>query len=98
MPVSDSGYVSPAWLPGGNLQTIVPAELFPRPKVQYRREIWATPDDDVIAVDWCETNKLSSDSPVMVHFHGLEGSSKSHYAEALMAFCAENGIRGLVIH
>ena len=39
-------------------------------KVQYRREIWATPDDDVIAVDWCETNKLSSDSPVMVHFHG----------------------------
>lgn len=98
MPVSDSGYVSPAWLPGGNLQTIVPAELFPRPKVQYRREIWATPDDDIIAVDWCETNKLSSDSPVMVHFHGLEGSSKSHYAEALMAFCAENGIRGLVIH
>ena len=37
-------------------------------------------------------------APVLVHFHGLEGGSDSHYAEALMAKCAELGWRGLVAH
>lgn len=34
----------------------------------------------------------------MVHFHGLEGSSESHYAQALMRKCADEGWRGLVVH
>ena len=34
----------------------------------------------------------------MVHIHGLEGSSNSHYARALMARCGQGGVRGVVIH
>ena len=52
MSLAASDYRAPWWLPGGHLQTIVPAELFPKAKVIYRREIWNTPDDDIIAVDW----------------------------------------------
>ena len=51
MSLAASEYRAPWWLPGGHLQTIVPAELFPKAKVIYRREIWNTPDDDIIAVD-----------------------------------------------
>ena len=34
----------------------------------------------------------------MVLFHGLEGSSRSHYALALMAEVARRGWRGVVVH
>lgn len=98
MPVNHSDYSAPFWIPGGNLQTIVPAELMRPEKVAYRREIWNTPDGDIIAVDWSTPEPLDPKAPVMVHFHGLEGSSESHYALELMAKCAENNIRGIVIH
>jgi uncharacterized protein len=45
---------APRWLPGGNLQTIWPARLSPRPSgapPAYRRERWACPDGDFIDVD-----------------------------------------------
>lgn len=98
MSLLKSDYRAPLWAPGGNLQTILPAEISIRPKVQYRREIWDTPDGDVVAVDWSTPEPQSSKAPVMVHFHGLEGSSRSHYAEALMARCSSSGVRGAVIH
>jgi len=36
--------------------------------------------------------------PLVVLFHGLEGSSRSHYARALMAALGERGMRGVVVH
>ena len=33
MSLAASEYRAPWWLPGGHLQTIVPAELFPKAKV-----------------------------------------------------------------
>ena len=45
-------YRAPAWLPGGNLQTLYPALLAPRPAVRYRRQRWDTPDGDFIDLDW----------------------------------------------
>ena len=36
--------------------------------------------------------------PLVVLFHGLEGSSRSHYALALMAALGERGMRGVVVH
>lgn len=98
MSLAASDYRAPWWLPGGHLQTIVPAELFPKAKVIYRREIWNTPDDDIIAVDWSTPEPIDPKAPIMVHIHGLEGSSNSHYARALMARCGQEGVRGVVIH
>jgi len=91
-------YVAPAWLPGGHLQTIFPAVLVVRPRVDYRRERWTTPDDDFIDVDFVRPEPVEASAPVMVVFHGLEGSSGSHYARALMHACAGRGWRGLVAH
>jgi hypothetical protein len=37
-------------------------------------------------------------APLVVLFHGLEGSSRSHYAKALMAAVRDAGWRGVVVH
>ena len=77
-------YQAPWWLPGGNLQSIWPA-LYARrtrgPVPGYRRERWTTPDGDFVDLDFLD-NDVSSRRPLIVLFHGLEGSSRSHYSEA----------------
>lgn len=88
-------YAAPAWLPGGHLQTIFPATCISKPTVAYRRERWQTPDGDFIDVDFVDGK---SDRPFIVLFHGLEGSSNSHYARALMAHVAALGWSGAVPH
>jgi len=74
---------APRWLPGGHLQTIWPA-LFsspgPRQSPAYRRERWDTPDGDFIDVDFVDA--ADAGAALLVLFHGLEGSSASHYARA----------------
>lgn len=89
---------APAWLPGGHAQTIAAATIARRPAVAYRREIWDTPDGDRIAADFALPEPRSASAPVLVLFHGLEGSSDSHYARALMDAATARGWRALVVH
>ena len=88
-------YAAPRWLPGGHLQTIYPAIWMRKPQVTYRRERWDTPDGDFIDVDFVDGQP---GQPLLVLFHGLEGSSDSHYARALMAHVAACGWSGAVPH
>ena len=94
-------YVAPVWLPGGNLQTIWPA-LYARrvlgPHPQYRRERWTTPDADFIDVDFLIQEPTGRDKTLLVLFHGLEGSSRSHYSEAFADFAQERGLAFAVPH
>jgi predicted alpha/beta-fold hydrolase len=89
-------YRAPLWLPGGHAQTIYPA-FVPRPKVDYRRQRVDTPDGDFVDFDWL-ASEARADAPLVVLFHGLEGSSASHYALALMAHLVSLGWRGVVPH
>ncbi len=96
-------YEAPRWLAGGHLQTIWPAVyLRHRPlgtPLALRRERWDTPDGDFIDVDWLAELPLAADSshagtperPLLVMFHGLEGSSTSHYARAFARDAAQRG-------
>jgi predicted alpha/beta-fold hydrolase len=88
-------YRAPRWLPGGHLQTIYPATCLARPQVAYRRTRWPTPDGDFIDVDLLDGE---ADKPLLVLFHGLEGSSSSHYAASLMALARTLGWSGAVPH
>ena len=98
-------YRAPLWLPGGNAQTIWPA-LFARrtrgPRPVYRRERWPTPDGDFVDVDFLRSDETvlpaGAPSPLLVLFHGLEGSSRSHYAEAFADVAHERGWRFAVPH
>ncbi|MCI5850209.1 MAG: alpha/beta hydrolase [Sutterellaceae bacterium] len=98
MPVIQSDYRAPSWAVGAHVQTIVPARISPRPAVRYRREHWDTPDGDFMLFDWAEPGPADPTAPILIHFHGLEGSSESHYAVALMAEAVRHGWRGCVPH
>jgi len=89
-------YRAPLWLPGGNLQTLYAALLARRPRVSYHRVRWDTPDGDFIDLDWTATP--ATPTPLIVLFHGLEGSSDSHYARALMHAAIHRGWQGVVVH
>lgn len=88
-------YRPPRWLPGAHLQTIYPALFLKRPLPPLDREIWTAPDDDILALDWL---KGEPGKPLLVHFHGLEGSSRSHYARAMLRHLHRIGWNGVVVH
>ena len=91
-------YIAPRWLPGGNLQTIWPALYAQRVaglQVRYRRERWTAPDGDFVDVDWLDAPAAET---LLVLFHGLEGSSRSHYAEAFAGFARARGFAYAVPH
>lgn len=81
------------------MQTIVAAKLARRYEgdpPSWRRQRWHTPDQDFIDVDWLQCNSLTpseahNKKPLLVLFHGLEGSSQSHYAQAFAATAAQLG-------
>ena len=91
-----SVYRPPRWLPGGHLQTLYPL-LLKGHGPRYRRQRWETPDGDFLDADWTIA-PAQPDAPVVVLFHGLEGSSGSHYARALMRAVAARGWAGVVPH
>jgi predicted alpha/beta-fold hydrolase len=88
-------YRAPFWLPSGHLQTIYPAKCIAKPKVAYRRERWEAQDGDFVDVDFVDGDP---GKPFVLLFHGLEGSSDSHYARAMMAALAARGWSGAVPH
>lgn len=103
-----AAYRAPFWLPGGHLQTIVPALAGGAQAPRYARERWESrdaqgrPDGDFVDVDWiADTDgrpRWISGAPLVVLFHGLEGSSQSSYARALMGALAARGWNGCVPH
>jgi len=88
-------YRAPAWLPGGHTQTLYAPCLKGRHALAYRRERWDTPDGDFIDLDWLDGPETA---PLVVLFHGLEGSSRSHYALAMAGELARHGWRGVFPH
>jgi len=87
-------YRAPGWLPGGQAQTLWPLLIKPKP-VALRRERWETPDGDFIDVDHLDG---PAGSPLLVLFHGLEGSARSHYALSTAHACKRLGWRLVLPH
>jgi uncharacterized protein len=91
----------------GHLQTIWPV-LFSRwhrgPAPTFRRERWTTPDGDFVDVDFAAAHDLdgaappAAGAPLLVLFHGLEGSSQSHYAVSFADAARERGWAYAVPH
>jgi predicted alpha/beta-fold hydrolase len=96
-------YRAPRWMlghgaVGGHVQTIWPA-LFARrfegPPPEFRRERWGSPDGDFVDVDFLDA---TVQAPWLVLFHGLEGSSASHYAQAFAHWARSHGWAFAVPH
>lgn len=96
MSFQPSPYRSPKWLLGGHLQTIY-SKYQKLPQPHYRREYHLDSlAETQIAYDFVDAS--ASDAPLVVLFHGLEGSSESHYARFLMSVVKRYGWHGVVAH
>jgi predicted alpha/beta-fold hydrolase len=94
-----ASYRAPWWLPGGHAQTLYAVALGKRAGVRFERERWRTPDEDFIDVDRAgDVHENSAGAPLAVLFHGLEGSSRSHYAAAFAREFDRLGWRCAVPH
>ncbi len=89
------------WLPGGHLQTLWPAlqARCAAKRPRFQRERWSSPDADFIDVDFLPPAHANGVAPpLLVLFHGLEGSSASHYAQAFADFAQAQGWAYAVPH
>jgi uncharacterized protein len=97
-----TGYDAPWWLPGGNAQTIWPAlwsRRFHGQPPAWRRERWTTPDADFVDVDWlADDTPATTERPLLVLFHGLEGSVESHSSVAFAGAARARGWRFALPH
>lgn len=77
--VESSGYRAPWWLPGGHLQTIAPALLRQPRRVTTERERLELADGDFLDLDWRREGRAK----LCILSHGLEGSSRAAYIQAM---------------
>lgn len=82
------------WLPGAHAQTIWPNLLRRNPSLALQREVLELPDGDFLDLDWTEAR----DGPLVIIFHGLEGSSKSAYAAWMLKTLMDAGFHALLMH
>lgn len=101
---------TPHWLPEGHSQTIFAALFAKHRRAGFVRERVDTPDSDFIDLDWTAPGLVPGPGAILpaelpqpsenalVLFHGLEGSSNSHYAQAIAAYFRSRGWTVVVPH
>jgi len=82
-------FVPAPWLPGPHLQTLWGPLVRERSAVEFQRELLVTPDDDDLYLD--HVTPLGPRARVVL-LHGLEGSSRSVYAQALSRALVARGV------
>ncbi len=80
-----------------HLQTLYPA--FFRKSINHAFEIeeFKLDDGDFVDCFWCEKKPLNNE-PIVILFHGLEGSYKSPYIQGIMKALKEVGISSVLMH
>ena len=94
-------FKNPCWLPGAHAQTLYAARSVNLPDIGLFRERWMTPDFDFIDIDYNQIAwelEEGSAKPLYILFHGLEGSSQSHYAKAFLAFAEKLERAAAIVH
>lgn len=81
------------WLPSAHLQTLWPTLFRHRPRPATRRERLELPDGDFLDLDWVGGDR----GPLVVLFHGLEGSLASPYIRGMLHVIERRGWRGVLM-
>ena len=107
-PFSPAPFKPPFWLTNAHLQTILP-RFIAADAPKYRRELLKDAlDESEIAYDFYDASETKSpkekspedkhQTPLVVLFHGMEGSSDSHYARTLAHAVHQRGWHFVVVH
>jgi len=79
-----------------HLQTLLPTFLRARARIDYSHQTLELDDGDFLDLAWTE---MSDDQrPIVLVFHGLEGSVESPYAKGLMSALKKQGWKAVLMH
>lgn len=92
MPVLTSAYRPAWWLPGAHLPTIWGKKLRRQVAIHERIERWTTPDGDHVSL--ARAGSITAGRPHLLVLHGLEGTTRSTYAQGLLAQARLKGWSG----
>ena len=91
-----SDFRPPWWAKNRHVQTIFPRFIQKRAKLDYRREKLPLPDGDFVNLVWA--GDVQKSSGLIVMFHGLEGSIRSHYINDMAANFVKQGYAVVLMH
>ncbi|GAA0343510.1 hydrolase [Bowmanella denitrificans] len=94
--IVESGFRPPWWAKNRHVQTIWPRWLQKRRRIALNWEALELPDGDFVELAW--TPEQKHQHGLVVCFHGLEGSARSHYANDMLAVLHEQGWRAVMMH
>lgn len=94
MPVIESAFRPAWWLRGDHAQTLWPAFFRRRRKLPVDWERLELDDGDFLDLAWSGPEN----GPVVLFFHGLQGSIQSHYASGIMHQLNRRGFRVCLMH
>lgn len=80
-----------------HLQTLLPRFVRRQPLFTPVTQRLITPDDDFLDIAWTHP-PTDSNKPLMILFHGLEGSFNSPYANGLLHAAKQQGWLGVMMH
>lgn len=95
--IQKADFRPPRGLANPHIQTLLPL-LLPRDRIRLDTELLTLPDNDVVELSWAHPAPEDARAPIMVLFHGLEGSINSPYARMLMRTAANMGWRAVLMH
>ena len=82
------------WCRNPHVQTLWPVFFRRHLRPRLRRERLELPDGDFVDLDWT----LNEGGPIVILLHGLEGSSRSHYARGMLSTLPRYGLRAVLMH
>ena len=94
--VIKSTFSPPWWARNRHVQTIFPRFFQRRQQLHTTHERLSLPDGDFVDLAWGQ--KPENNKGMVVLFHGLEGSVRSHYANDIMAHLQQRGWWPVLMH
>lgn len=88
----------PWWSRNPHLQTLLPILLRRRLKLPWHWQELVLADGDFVDLAWFPQPPTTPEQPIILIFHGLEGSAKSMYAAGMQWALATQGWVSCVVH
>ena len=96
--LTDNLHFNPApGLSNPHVQTLLP-RFINRTPIQVINEELQLPDGDFVDLAWVNPPQSGTDKPLVVVFHGLEGSRHSPYARDILHAIQQRGWHGVLMH
>ncbi|MPW30088.1 hydrolase [Agarivorans sp. B2Z047] len=97
--INPNQFTAPWWARNKHIQTLLPTFLRRNKRLKLAWQKLDLADGDFVDLAWIESVEApSSNQPIMVVFHGLEGSVESPYAKGILQACQQQGWRAVVMH